>query len=79
MKCLLNKMKKECIGFCLLACVIVLWVGSSIAIQDLFLIIGYYKPYLLTYFNTALFSLYNFALIWKRHDLEKIKEETGED
>lgn len=54
------------VGFVLLLSVIVIWVGSSVAIQEMFLEIGFYKPFFLTYLSTALFSVYLVSLIWKR-------------
>ena len=47
-------------------CVVVLWVGSSTAIQAIFKEVGFDKPFFLTYFDTATFSLYLISLSWKK-------------
>ena len=59
-------MRKAVVGLCLLLCVVVLWVGSSTAIQAIFTEVGFDKPFFLTYFNTSMFSLYLLSLIWKK-------------
>ena len=59
-------MRKAAIGLCLLLCVVVLWVGSSTAIQAIFTEVGFDKPFFLTYFDTSMFSLYLISLTWKK-------------
>jgi hypothetical protein len=47
------------LGLCLLGCVVAIWVASSQLIQYIFDSgDGFDKPFALTYFSTALFTLY---------------------
>ena len=59
-------MRNKLIGFGLLLSVVVLWVGSSTAIQKIFKEIDFYKPYFLTYFSTSWFSLYLVTIPFKK-------------
>eukprot|EP00164_Ancoracysta_twista_P004267 GFYU01005751.1.p1 GENE.GFYU01005751.1~~GFYU01005751.1.p1 ORF type:complete len:558 (-),score=126.96 GFYU01005751.1:132-1805(-) len=57
-------------GLVLLALVVLLWVGSSVSIQVIYKELDYQKPFLLTYYSTALFSIYLLGFLspswWKQ-------------
>ncbi|CCW72087.1 unnamed protein product [Phytomonas sp. Hart1] len=61
---------KYLLGVILIICVAIIWVASSMWIQYIFGDLNYNRPYFLTYFNTTLFSLYNFGYLfmpsWRR-------------
>ncbi|KAJ2752172.1 hypothetical protein IWQ56_006773, partial [Coemansia nantahalensis] len=45
-------------GLALLLCVVLIWVGSSFLVSNLFGEQGYAQPFFVTYVSTASFSLY---------------------
>ncbi|KAI8979690.1 hypothetical protein BDF20DRAFT_819384 [Mycotypha africana] len=53
-------------GILALAGVVFIWVSSSFAMNSLFGELSYNKPFLVTYLNTATFSLYLLPLLFKR-------------
>lgn len=63
-------MGKHALGVFLIVCVAFIWVGASVWIQYIFGELGYEKPYLMTYFNTTCFALWNFGYLvvpsWRR-------------
>ncbi|CAG8709848.1 9638_t:CDS:2, partial [Dentiscutata erythropus] len=60
-------------GFLLLLCVVVIWVGSSFLMNNIFAGQDYNKPFAITYINTASFSLYllAFFLFTKKRSIDK--------
>lgn len=49
---------RHIIGISLLMVVVLLWVSSSVITQKIFVGLSFTAPFFLTYFNTALFTLY---------------------
>ncbi|KAI9227249.1 MAG: hypothetical protein DHS80DRAFT_17501 [Piptocephalis tieghemiana] len=50
--------KRYCLGLLALLAVVVIWVGSSFAVNSIFTDQAYNKPFFLTYLNTGTFSFY---------------------
>ncbi|KAG2211875.1 hypothetical protein INT47_004562 [Mucor saturninus] len=51
-------------GVLALLAVVLIWVGSSFVMNSIFADLKYNKPFLITYVNTATFSLYLIPLLW---------------
>lgn len=61
-----RKTREWTLGLIFLGCVIILWVLSSFLLNDLFELGTYSKPFLITWFNTAAFSLYLIPYFWNK-------------
>ncbi|KAG5510903.1 hypothetical protein JKF63_06404 [Porcisia hertigi] len=66
----LIRLSKYGLGICLILCVTVIWVASSVWIQYIFGSLEFNRPFFLTYLNTTGFCLWNFGFCvsarWRR-------------
>lgn len=62
------------LGLAFLACVIVLWVLSSVILNDLFESGEYSKPFAITWLNTSSFALYLIPYWWSRKHQKSIED-----
>lgn len=60
------KFSRWLLGVTLLVGVVIIWVGSSILMQYIFLEQDFPHPFFLTYFSTTLFSLYLFGFAFSK-------------
>eukprot|EP00029_Vermamoeba_vermiformis_P000174 TRINITY_DN10192_c0_g1_i1.p1 TRINITY_DN10192_c0_g1~~TRINITY_DN10192_c0_g1_i1.p1 ORF type:complete len:365 (-),score=67.87 TRINITY_DN10192_c0_g1_i1:30-1124(-) len=60
------KLSRWVFGVTLLVGVVIIWVGSSILMQYIFLEQDFPHPFFLTYFSTTLFSLYLFGFAFSK-------------
>ncbi|KAJ1641851.1 hypothetical protein LPJ64_006236, partial [Coemansia asiatica] len=54
----INLFSRRTVGLVLLLCVVLIWVGSSFLVSNLFGQQEYNRPFFITYINTGTFSLY---------------------
>lgn len=66
-----NRSREWSLGLFFLCCVVVLWVLSSFLLNDLFEQGSYSKPFLITWFNTASFTLYLIPYYYKEWNRKK--------
>ena len=60
------KLSRWVLGVTLLIGVVIIWVGSSVLMQYIFLEQDFPHPFFLTYFSTSLFSLYLFGFAFSK-------------
>lgn len=60
-----SKFSRHSLGMFLLLVVVVLWVSSNFLTWTLFSDESYSKPYLVTYINSVIFSVYLIPWIWR--------------
>lgn len=64
-------------GLSLLVFVVCLWVGSSALIQSIFTDLNFHQPFLLTFYSTALFTLYIPIVVLRRLCAGEGRSDTG--